>query len=59
MAKGIRIIAYLKPDLPEAEIVDIKNKIQGFQTVASVDFISKQEAMKKISEQMKQQSSLF
>ena len=57
--KGIRIIAYLKPDLPEAEIVDIKNKIQGFQTVASVDFISKQEAMKKISEQMKQQSSLF
>lgn len=56
--KGIRIIAYLKPDIVEANFVDIKNKIQGFYGVAEAEFISKEEAMKRLREQMKRQSSL-
>ncbi|NQT09674.1 MAG: ABC transporter permease [Desulfobacteraceae bacterium] len=57
--KGIRIIAYLKPDIVEANLVDIKNKIQGLYGVAEAEFISKEEAMKRLREQMKRQSSLL
>lgn len=57
--KGIRIIAYLKPDIVEANLVNIKNKIQGFYGVAEAKFISKEEAMKRLREQMKRQSSLL
>jgi len=57
--KGIRIIGYLKPDIVEANLVDIKSKIQRLYGVAEVEFISKEEAMKRLREQMKRQSSLF
>ncbi len=57
--KGIRIIAYLKPDIVESNLVDIKNKIQGLYGVAEAEFISKEEAMKRLREQMKRQSSLL
>jgi cell division transport system permease protein len=57
--KGINIIAYLKPDISEANLLDIKSKIQGFYGVAEVEFISKEEAMKRLREQIKRQSSLL
>ena len=57
--KGIRIIAYLKPDIVEANLVDIKSKIQRLYGVAEAEFISKEEAMKRLREQMKRQSSLL
>ncbi|MEA3416263.1 MAG: permease-like cell division protein FtsX [Thermodesulfobacteriota bacterium] len=57
--KGIRIIAYLKPDIVEPNLVDIKSKIQRLYGVAEVEFISKEEAMKRLREQMKRQSSLL
>ena len=57
--KGIRITAYLKPDIVESNLVDIKNKIQGLYGVDEAKFISKNEAMKRLREQMKRQSSLL
>ena len=57
--KGIKIIAYLKPDIVEANLVDIKSKIQGVYGVAETDFISKEEAMKRLRKQIKRQSSLL
>ncbi len=57
--KGIKIIAYLKPDIGEANLVDIKSKIQGLYGVAEAKFISKEEAMKRLREQIKRQSSLL
>ena len=57
--KGIRIIAYLKPDIVEANLVDIKSKIQRLYGVAEAEFISKEEAVKRLREQMKRQSSLL
>jgi len=57
--KGIKIIAYLKPDIAETNLVDIKNKIHGLYGVAEAEFISKEEAMKRLREQMKRQSSLL
>ncbi|MEA3428069.1 MAG: permease-like cell division protein FtsX [Thermodesulfobacteriota bacterium] len=57
--KGIRITAYLKPDIAEINLVDIKNKIHGLYGVDEAKFISKNEAMKRLREQMKRQSSLL
>ena len=57
--KGINIIAYLKPDIGEANLVDIISKIQGLYGVAEAEFISKEEAMKRLREQIKRQSSLL
>ncbi|MDI6688040.1 MAG: permease-like cell division protein FtsX [Desulfobacterales bacterium] len=57
--KGIKIIAYLKPDIEETNIVDIKNKIHVLYGVAEAKFMSKEEAMGRLREQMKRQSSLL
>jgi len=57
--KGISIIAYLKPDIVETVLPEIKGKIQGMYGVAEVKFISKEEAMKRLKEQMKGHSSLL
>lgn len=57
--KGISIMAYLKPDIVETALPEIKGKIQGMYGVAEVKFISKEEAMKRLKEQMKGHSSLL
>jgi len=57
--KGISIMAYLKPDIVETALPKIKGKIQGMYGVAEVEFISKEEAMKRLKEQMKGHSSLL
>ncbi|RZB30317.1 MAG: cell division transport system permease protein [Desulfobacteraceae bacterium Eth-SRB1] len=57
--KGISIMAYLKTDIGETALPEIKNKIQGMYGVAEVEFISKEEAMKRLKEQMKGHSSLL
>lgn len=57
--KGIRIMAYLKPEITEATLLDIKLKIERLYGVQDVRFISKGEALKQLKDQMKRQSSLF
>ncbi|MBW2568748.1 MAG: ABC transporter permease [Deltaproteobacteria bacterium] len=57
--KGISIIAYLKPDIVETALPEIKGKIQGMYGVAEVKFISKEKAMKRLKGQMKGHSSLL
>ncbi len=57
--KGISIMAYLKPDIVETALPEIKGKIQGMYGVAEVKFISKEEAMKRLKGQMKGHSSLL
>ncbi len=57
--KGISIMAYLKPDIVETALPEIKGKIQGMYGVAEVKFISKEEAMTRLKEQMKGHSSLL
>ena len=57
--KGISIIAYLKPDIVETALPEIKGKIQLMYGVDEVKFISKEEAMKRLKEQMKGHSSLL
>ena len=57
--KGIRIMAYLKPDAPEIKIPELKRKIQHIGGIQDVRFISKKEAFQQLKKQMRRQSSLF
>ncbi|MBU4415234.1 MAG: permease-like cell division protein FtsX [Proteobacteria bacterium] len=57
--KGVRIMAYLKPDTSQKNFPDIKREIQGIYGVQDVNFISKEEAFKRLKEQMKRQSSIL
>jgi len=56
---GIRIMAYLKPETPQADIPDLKKKIQNMYGVNDVRFISKDEGLKGLKNQLKRQSSLL
>ena len=57
--KGLRIMAYLKPGLSNDGLKDLKQTIQSLQDVDTVIFVSKQAALKRLKNQMKNQSSLF
>ena len=43
--KKIDISLYLKPDVPEEQIIQLKNNISNFEKVSSVVYISKEEAL--------------
>lgn len=57
--KGIRIMAYLKPGIPEEKILELKVKIEGMNGVQDAGFISKEKALIHLKKQMKRQSSLI
>jgi len=57
--KGVKIMAYLKPGISQKNLLDIKRKIQGIYGIQDVNFISKEEAFKRLKEQMKRQSSIL
>jgi cell division transport system permease protein len=57
--EGIRVMAYLKPGVPEIEIPAIKLNIKGMYGVQDLRFISKNEALKRLKVQLKRQSSLL
>ena len=57
--KGIRIMAYLKPDIPETVLVDLEQKLKSMYGVRDVRFISKEDALNRLKEQMKHQSSIL
>ena len=57
--KGIRIMVYLKTNSSEIKVADIKSKIEVMKGVKNVRFISNKEALQRLKEQMKRQSSLL
>ena len=57
--KGLRIMAYLEPGITNAELENIKGRIRSLGDVESIKFISKQDALGRLKNQMKHQSSLF
>ncbi len=57
--KGLRIMAYLKPGLDNEGLNKLKLRILAMDNVDSFNFIPKQEALARLQEQMKHQSSLF
>jgi cell division transport system permease protein len=57
--KGIRVMVYLKPDIPEIKIGELERRIEGMDGVRKVQFISKNEALQRLKNQMKRQPSLL
>ena len=57
--KGLRIMAYLKPGIANADLADLKVAIKSLDNVHRLRFISKQDALSQLKSQMKPQSSLF
>jgi cell division transport system permease protein len=52
-------MVYLKPNSSEIKVADIKRKIEGMKGVNNVRFISNIEALERLKNQMKRQSSLL
>ncbi len=57
--KGLRVMAYLKPDFPPEQRTALWGQIKDLAGVENVRFISKEMAMKQLKSQMKRQASLF
>jgi cell division transport system permease protein len=57
--KGLRLMAYLKADIPGSELLDLRRQIQTLSGVESVMFISKEDAYNQLKTRMKRQASLF
>jgi len=57
--RGLRIMAYLKPGIHNADLTNLKRTIQSLDGVHTLRFISKQEAIDRLKAQMQHQSSLF
>jgi cell division transport system permease protein len=57
--KGLRVMAYLKPELPGPPLKDLTRRIQSISGVENVRFVSKKEAFTQLKAQMKRQASLF
>lgn len=56
---GLRVMAYLKPELTELQVTELTHRIQSITGVENVRFVSKKEAFIQLKEQMKRQASLF
>ncbi len=57
--KGLRVMAYLKPELSNSKLTDLTRRIQSISGVENVRFVSKKEAFTQLKAQMKRQASLF
>ncbi|MDA8140985.1 MAG: permease-like cell division protein FtsX [Desulfobacteraceae bacterium] len=57
--KGIRMMVYLKPDTSEAARLDTQFKLQAIGGVQEVVFVSRQDAMARLKEQMQRHLALL
>jgi cell division transport system permease protein len=57
--KGIRIMAYIKPDIGEEKLENLQQGIMAMDGIKAIKFISKQSALEDLKSQMKRQLSLI
>ena len=57
--KGIRVLVYLEPQATEANRLDLRYQIQQMENVQEIHFISKETALKRLKDQMRNHSSLL
>jgi cell division transport system permease protein len=57
--RGIRVMVYLSPEITETERAGLQERIHGMYGVADVRFISKDEGLELLKQQMQQQASLL
>jgi len=56
--KGVKIMVYLKSNISDADLPDIKQKLISMGEVQDIRFISKHDALAMLKEQMRHQSSV-
>jgi cell division transport system permease protein len=57
--KGVRMMVYLTPDLSEAARLDTRFRLQAIDGVQEARYVSKQDALERLKEQMKHHSALL
>ena len=57
--RGLRIMAYLKPDVSSTDLAYLKQAIQSLDGVQNLRFIPKAEALSQLKSQMQHQASLL
>ena len=57
--QGLRIMVYIKPGVDEKGLSELKQKIQSLPQVQTFTYIPKDEALNRLKQQMRRQSSLF
>jgi cell division transport system permease protein len=57
--KGVRMMVYLTPDLSEAARLDTRFRLQAIDGVREARYVSKQDALDRLKEQMKHHSALL
>ncbi len=57
--KGLRIMAYLEPQISKTGLEQLKHAILSIDGVQRLQYIPKQEALRRLKAQMKHQASLF
>ena len=57
--RGIRIMAYLAPEIPASKMAPLKEKLETMYGIQSVTFISKDTALEKLKTLMKRQAGLL
>ncbi len=57
--QGIRLMVYLKDDLSEAQRATVQKTLEQMAEVAAVRYISKDEALERLRQQMTEQASLL
>ena len=57
--QGIRLMAYLKPNVSISEIADLQEAIKSMAEIREIRYISKADALDRLKLQMKSQASLF
>ena len=57
--KGIRVLVYLESQATEANRLDLRYQIQQMENVQETHFISKEDALKQLKDQMSHHSSLL
>lgn len=57
--KGLRIMAYLKPNVDGPRLFKVKQEIQSMPQVQTLVYIPKEEALNRLKRQLRRQSSLF
>jgi cell division transport system permease protein len=57
--KGIRVLVYLEPQATEANRLDLRYQIQQMENVQEIHFISKETALKRLKDQMRNHASLL
>ena len=57
--QGIRLMAYLKPNVAKSEIADLQEAIKSMAEIREIRYISKADALDRLKLQMKRQASLF